>query len=139
MAGERGAGRVPVAGSQTRTVCVGAGGDEHGAAVEPVPNATASTPSVWPVSGAPTGVPVAGSQTRTVWSALPEMISSAAVDLSERHRGHRVGVAGERVADRGAGGGVPDPHRVVGAAGDDHGAAVDLSRGPPRSPGWCGR
>ena len=36
-----------------------------------VPNATAATPPVWPVSGSPTGVPVAGSHNRTVPSSLP--------------------------------------------------------------------
>ena len=30
-----------------------------------------------------------------------------------RHRGHRAGVAGERVVDRGAGGQVPRPHRAA--------------------------
>ena len=36
------------------------------------------------------------------------------------------GVAGERVADGGAGGQVPYPHRPVVAAGDDHRPAVQL-------------
>ena len=35
---------------------------------------------------------------------------------------HRVGVAGQRLADGLAGGGVPQPHRVVVAAGGDAGA-----------------
>ena len=38
---------------------------------------------------------------------------------AERHIIHRVGVAGQRVADRRAGGSVPYPHRLVLAAGDD--------------------
>ena len=45
----------------------------------------------------------------------------------ERQTGHRVGVAGQWVADRVSGGRVPQPHRVVGTAGGDAravGAAV---------------
>ena len=45
---------------------------------------------------------------------------------ADRHRVHRAVVAGERAADRGAGGQVPHPYRPVVAAGDDHRAAVQL-------------
>ena len=37
----------------------------------------------------------------------------------ERHRQHRAGVAGQRLADRGAGGRVPQPHRPVAAGGGE--------------------
>ena len=72
MAGERVAGGVPVARSQTRTVQsplpeMATGRPSSSAA------ATALTQPAWPVSGAPAGVPVARSQTRTVPSPLPEM------------------------------------------------------------------
>ncbi len=80
-------------------------------------NATLSTASVWPVSGLPMGAPVAASHIRTVLSALPETMRRAV--RAERHAIHRTGVTSERVADWLAGGGVPYPHRVVGAAGDD--------------------
>ena len=82
------------------------------------PTATARTQPVWPVNGSPTGAPVARSHTRTVPSSLPEIDHRAAIQLGGRHREHRAGVAGERVADRGAGGQVPHPHRAVVAAGD---------------------
>ena len=103
-----------------------AAGDDDRAAVQlrrPPPH---RTQSAWPVNGSPIGVPVARSQTRTVRSLLPEMTTGRPVQLRHRHRVHRAGVAGERVADRGAGGQVPDPHRPVVAAGDDHRAAVQL-------------
>ena len=48
-------------------------------------------------------------------------------------------VAGERVADRGAGGQVPHPHRPVVAAGDDHRAAIQLRRRHRIAPRRCGR
>ena len=76
--------------------------------------------------------PVARSHTRTVRSPLPEMTTGRPSSSADRHRVHRAGVAGERVADRGAGGQVPHPHRPVVAAGDDHRAAVQLGRPPPR-------
>ena len=80
-------------------------------------NATLITSSVWPVSGAPIGWPVAASHSRTVLSPLPEAMRVPVG--AERHTGHRAGVAGQRRADRLAGGGVPQPHRLVVAAGDD--------------------
>ena len=54
---------------------------------------------------------------RTVLSSLPEAMrlpSGLNATLL-----HRVGVAGERIAEGLAGVGVPQPHRVVGAAGGD--------------------
>ena len=83
-------------------------------------NATLVTVSVWPVSGWPMGWPVAASHSRTVLSPLPEAIrvpsglNATLVTAS--------GVAGQRLADGLAGGGVPQPHRAVGAAGGDAGA-----------------
>ena len=65
----------------------------------------------------PTGWPVPTSHTRTVLSQLPEAMRLAVG--AERHAGHRVRVAGQRRADRLAGVGVPHPHRLVVAAGDD--------------------
>ena len=80
-------------------------------------NATLDTAPVCPVSGWPTGWPVAASQTRTVLSSLPEAIRlPSGLNATLRHR---VGVPGERLADRLAGGRVPHPHRVVAAAGGD--------------------
>ncbi len=80
-------------------------------------NATLDTESVWPVSGGPIGWPVSASHTRTVLSALPETMRwpsglNATLDTA-------LGVAGQRLADRLAGVGVPQPHRLVGTAGDD--------------------
>ena len=80
-------------------------------------NATLNTESVWPVSGSPIGWPVSASHSRTVLSTLPETMRVPVG--AERHAGHRVGVAGQRLADRLAGVGVPQPHRLVVAAGDD--------------------
>ena len=71
----------------------------------------ADTQPVWPVSGSPIGWPVAGSHSRTVPSAAGGGEPGAVG--AERHRGHGAGVAGERVADRPAGGRVPQPHRLV--------------------------
>ena len=74
-------------------------------------NATLITASVWPVSGWPMGWPVSASHTRTVLSLLPEAMRCAVG--AERHAAHRLGVAGEWLADGLAGVGVPHPHRVV--------------------------
>ena len=70
-----------------------------------------------PVSGAPTGWPVSASHSRTVLSSLPEAMRfpsglNATLDTAS-------GVAGQRCADRLAGVGVPQPHRLVVAAGGD--------------------
>ena len=91
------------------------------------------------VNGSPIGAPVAASHTRTVPSSLPETTMVRAVQLPDRHRVHPAVVAGERVADRGAGGRVPYPHRPVAAAGDHDGAARPAARPPPRSPRRRGR
>ncbi len=123
-------------------------------------NATLSTASVWPVSGAPMGWPVSASHSRTVLSSLPEAMRGAVG--AERHTGHRavwpvsgaprgwpVSASHSRTvlsrcrrrcrcpsglnatlntvsvwpvsgcADGLAGVGVPQPHRVVVAAGGD--------------------
>ena len=74
-------------------------------------NATPYTASVWPVSGAPIGWPVSASHSRTV-SSSPALASRCPSGLNATLR-HRAGVAGERVADRLAGVGVPQPHRAV--------------------------
>ena len=62
-------------------------------------NATALTASVWPVRGRRCGRPVATSHSRTVPSSLP-VASSVPSGLNATDR-HRVGVAGQRGADRG--------------------------------------
>ncbi len=98
-------------------------------------NATLDTASVWPVSGSPMGWPVSASHSRTVLSSLPEAMPVPVG--AERHADHRVGVAGERVADGLAGVGVPQPHRVVVTAGDDAGA-VGAERHAV-TPRRCGR
>ena len=90
------------------------------------------------------GWPVSASHTRTVLS--PTAGDDAPPVGAERHTGHRVRVAGQRLADGLAGGRVPQPHRVVlrTAAGDDavpvgakrhtrHGARV---AGQRRAEGW---
>ena len=85
----------PVAASHTRTV------------LSPLPvtmrlpsglNATLVTASVWPVSGWPMGWPVAGvpQPHRLVVAAGGDALAVGA----ERHADHRVGVAGQRLADR---------------------------------------
>ena len=78
------------------------------------PTATEVTAPVWPVRGSPIGLPVAASHTRTVRSSGAGDDDGAAVDLPDRHRGHPAGVAGERFADRTAGGRIPHPHGPVG-------------------------
>ena len=104
----------PVAASHTRTVLSAL---PEAIRVPSGLNATLDTASVWPVSGWPTGWPVAASHSRTVLSAAaggdPRAVGA------ERHAGHRVRVAGQRLADGLAGGRVPQPHRLVGAAGGD--------------------
>ena len=132
VAGQRLADRLAGAASHSRTV------------LSPLPeamrvpsglNATLDTASVWPVSGWPTGWPVSASHSRTVLSSLPEAMRCAVG--AERHAGHRVGVAGERLADGLAGVRVPQPHRLVVAAGGDA-RAVGAER-HARSPRRCGR
>ena len=124
---------APVAASHTRTVLSLL---PETTMVRPssCPTATAFTQSSWPVNGSPTGAPVAASHTRTVSSSLPETTTVRPSSSPDRHRAHPVVVAGERVADRVAGGRVPHPHRPVAAAGDHHGAPVQLARPPPRLP-----
>ena len=112
VAGERGADGWPVAASHSRTV------SSSLAEASRCPsglNATPHTAPVWPVSGAPIGWPVAGSHSRTVPSALAE--ASRCPSGLNATPVHRAGVAGERGADRLAGAGVPQPHRVVVAGG----------------------
>ena len=66
------------------------------------------------------GWPVAASHSRTVLSALPE---ASRVPSGLNATLYTVlGVAGQRLADGLAGGRVPQPHRVVGAAGGEPGA-----------------
>ncbi len=76
-------------------------------------NATLDTPSVWPVSGCADGL--AGGRVpqphRVVGAAGDDALAVGA----ERHAGHRVRVAGQRLADGLAGVGVPHPHGVVGS------------------------
>ena len=78
-------------------------------------NATLVTAPVWPVSGSPTGWPVSASHSRTVLSSPAE--ASRCPSGLNATLVHRAGVAGERVADRLAGVGVPQPHRAVVAGG----------------------
>ena len=66
---------------------------------------------MWPVSGAPIGWPVAASHSRTVLSQLPETMRLPSGLNATLVTG--AGVAGQRRADRLAGGGVPQPHRLV--------------------------
>ena len=63
--------------------------------------------------------------TCTVRSAAPET-TTGRPSSSATATAHPVGVAGERVPDRGAGGQVPHPHRAVVGAGDHDRAAVQL-------------
>ena len=78
-----------------------------------VPVATALTPPSWPRSGSPTGVPSAVRHTRTVQSlaaADDDRVPSGSVPAataSTRRRGR------SRLADRGAVGGPPHPHRAI--------------------------
>ena len=138
VAGERVADRG--AGGQVphpHRLVVAAGDDHRAGHPAPPPPPRAPAPS-WPVNGSPTGAPVARSHTRTVRSSLPEMTTGRPSSSADRHRVHRAAVAGERVADRGAGGQVPHPHRPVVAAGDDHRAGRPAPRPPPRrtAPSW---
>ena len=73
------------------------------------------------------------SHSRTVLSALTgyEPLPVGA----ERHAGHRAGVAVSGCADGLAGGGVPQPHRPVGAAGDEA-CAVGAERHPLTQSVW---
>jgi hypothetical protein len=59
------------------------------------------------------------------------------LDLPERHRVDRTGVAGKRVTHRGAGSHIPHPHRPVVAAGDDHGARSPITGGECFLPRRC--
>ena len=80
-------------------------------------NAALGTISSWPLSGWPIGLPVAASQTRAVLSRdavtmrLPSGLNAAL--------NHDIFMAFERLADRLAGRGVPDPRRLVLGRGDD--------------------
>ena len=67
------------------------------------------------MSGSPIGWPVSAFHSRTVLSSLAR--GQPVPVGAERHTAHRAGVAGERVAERLAGVGVPQPHRVVVAGG----------------------
>ena len=116
---------------------VAAAGDDHRPAVQ-LRHRHRSTDPVWPVNGSPTGAPVARSHTRTVRSPLPEMTTGRPSSSATATAFTDAGVAGERVADRGAGGQVPHPHRPVAAAGDDHGPPVQL-RHRHAAPSRCGR
>jgi hypothetical protein len=49
----------------------------------------------------------------------------ALADPAHRHRDHPIVMAGQRLADRLPGGGVPHPHRPIVTSGDDDVAAVD--------------
>ena len=80
------------------------------------PTATAYTLSVWPVNGSPTGAPVARPYPHRLVAAAGDH-HGAPPQPPDRHRVHPAGVAGERVAQQGAGGRVPYPHRPVAAAG----------------------
>ena len=66
------------------------------------------------------GWPVSASHSRTVWSSLAR--GQPVPVGAERHTRHRAGVAGQGCADRLAGVGVPQPHRVVGAGARPAGA-----------------
>ena len=91
-------------------------------------NATLYTAFVWPVSGWPRAWPVSASHSRTRLVALPEtMRCPSGLNAT---LGHRVRVAGERLADGLAGVGVPQPHRLVATAGDDA-LAVGAERHAP--------
>ena len=81
------------------------------------------------------GWPVAASHTRTVVSAPPEAIRCAVG--AERHAPHAFCVPGHWLADRLAGGRVPQPHGGVGTAGDDP-LAVGAERHAPHGLP-CGR
>ena len=118
---------VPVARSHTRTVRsllpeMTTGRPPSSAA------ATALTGPSWPVNGSPMGMPVARSHTRTVSSLLPEMTTGRPPSSAAATALTRPSWLAEQAADRGAGGQVPHPHRLVAAAGDDHRAAVQLGR-----------
>ena len=103
------------------------------------PTATAFTGLLWPVKGSPMGVPVAASQSRTVLSLLPEATMVRPVQLADRHRAHRTGVAGE-----GWPMGVPvaaSQTRTVLSLLPEATMVrpVQLARPPPHSPCRCGR
>ena len=89
-------------------------------------NAALSTALSWPLSGSPIGLPVAASQSRAVLSSdavtmrLPSGLNAALYTASV--------MAFERLADRLAGRGVPDPRRLVLRRGDDA-LAVGAERG----------
>ena len=79
-----------------------------------VPAATALTAPSWPLGGSPTGVPSAIRHTRTVPSSPPLMttgVPSGSAPAATAYTG--AVVAGRRLADRGAVGGPPHPHRAV--------------------------
>ena len=80
-------------------------------------NATLDTVSVWPVSGWPIGWPVSASHSRTVLSQLPEAMRLPSGLNATLVTASVWPVSG--VADRLAGGRVPQPHRLVVTAGDD--------------------
>ena len=91
-----------------------AGGDAGAVGAE---RHAASPRPVWPVSGWPMGWPVAASHSRTVLSSLPEARRVPSGLNATLHTAS--GVAGQRLADGLAGGRVPQPHRLVGAAGGE--------------------
>ena len=80
-------------------------------------NAALITASSWPVSGSPIGLPVSASHTRAVLSQdavtmrLPSGLNAALITA--------LVMALERLADRLAGRGVPQPRRLVLRRGDD--------------------
>ena len=102
----------PVTASHTRTVVLPA----ETIRLPSELNVTLDTGSVV-VIGGPIGFPVPASHCRTVLSQLPETIR----DPSELNATllYPVGVTGEGLAARLAGVGVPHPHGLVGATGDD--------------------
>ena len=140
MAGQRRADRLAGVGVPQPHRAVGAaGGDAVPVGAE---RHTGHRP-VWPVSGAPIGWPVSASHSRTVLSQLPEaMRCPSGLNAT---LGHRVGVAGQRRADRLAGGRRPTPAPSCRAAGDDarcpsglnatlvHSSPVSVADGSERS------
>ena len=132
VAGQWGADRLAGVGVPQPHRLVVAGGGEAvpvGAERHPVHR------PVWPVRGAPIGWPVSVSHSRTVrvGARRGEPVPVGA----ERHADHRAGVAGEGCADRLAGVGVPQPHRLV-VAGRGEPVPVGAERHPEHRAGVAG-
>ena len=105
----------------------------------PVPNATASTGPVWPVSGSPTGLPVASP---TAAPCRPRRRRPAGSGRRRWRRTpplHPVGVAGQRLADAAP---VAGSHSRTVPSSPPEASRVrpsGLRRTPPTTPSRCGR